>query len=277
MTLLAPGVSLAPENNIPSCDLLVIVATSSERDALKNVANKKGCDFRRIRKSGIGRYYDLGMIGDERAIAVKTSGMGPLSFRGSADLAMRCRQLTGATAIVQLGMAFGVDPDSQNYGDVLVSSGVIPYDNRDYVETDGTRGYDVDYSRAGFEPAGPIYERFNQESLQNHASRKYSVFTGAILSGSARIFSETFRDELLASVPKGFDPIVGGEMEAVGLLGTSELPIWCVVKGISDFGDKKRHEVIEEKRAQACENATEFFYSTLLNQQNGDIIFPVIN
>ena len=42
-------------------------------------------------------------------------------------------------------------------------------------------------------------------------------------------------------------------------------PIWCVVKGISDFADENRDAVIEENRPIACRNAAEFVLSALLN------------
>jgi nucleoside phosphorylase len=44
--------------------------------------------------------------------------------------AMRLRGRTGAQAIVQVGMAFGIDPERQKPGDVLVSTSLVPYDNR---------------------------------------------------------------------------------------------------------------------------------------------------
>ena len=61
--------------------------------------------------------------------------------------------------------------------------------------------------------------------------------------------------------------VVGGEMEGVGLLAASAAadPVWCVVKGISDFADKKRDTVIEENIPIACRNAAAFVLSALLN------------
>jgi nucleoside phosphorylase len=89
-----------------------------------------------------------------------------------------------------------------------------------------------------------------------------------MLSGAARIYSRCFRDELVRNVPAGEEPIVGGEMEVVGLLAASagpDDPIWCVVKGISDFADKDRDAIFEQSRAQACRNAAEFILSALEN------------
>lgn len=256
------------DSTVPQCDLLVLLAISSEKDALQEVAKQRDLTFQRA-MSRLGRYYDLGRIGDDRVIAVRASGMGPFGHRGSADLAIRFQQATGATAIVQLGMAFGVDQEQQKYGDVLVSSSLIPYDNRDYIQQ-GEDGYQVSYERAQRLAAGPILARFQNEAETQRNDRGYSVHVGAILSGAARIHSESFRRELVKSVPQSDEPIVGGEMEAIGLLGVDESPVWCVVKGISDFADSKRDKVIEKTRPVACRNAAEFFYSTMLHPPEMD-------
>lgn len=98
-----------------------------------------------------------------------------------------------------------------------------------------------------------------------------AIHVGAILSGAARIHSSAFRNELVAGVPGGDDLIVGGEMEGVGLLAASasrDDPIWCVVKGISDFADENRDSVIATGREVACRNAAEFVLSALVNGKN---------
>lgn len=187
---------------------------------------------------------------------------------------MRLRIATGAQAIVQLGMAFGIDPKRQTAGDVLVSTSIVPYDNREI----RTRPYSVrrflcgetyqtDYSGVTQEPARPaLVELFRRE--QRRAGHPFQAYFGAMLSGAARIHSGAFRDELVRGIPSGEDPIIGGEMEGVGLLAAStsaDSPVWCVVKGISDFADKHRHHVIEVNRPIACRNAAEFLVSALIN------------
>ncbi len=57
-------------------------------------------------------------------------------------------------------------------------------------------------------------------------------------------------------------------MEGVGLLAaslTADDPIWCVVKGISDFADEGRDAMIQEHRRIACRNAAEFILSAPTN------------
>jgi len=59
-------------------------------------------------------------------------------------------------------------------------------------------------------------------------------------------------------------------MEGVGLLAASretDHPIWCIVKGISDFADENRDAVIKDSRPIACRNAAEFVLSALVNNQ----------
>ncbi len=194
--------------------------------------------------------------------------MGSIGLFGSAARGMRLKTATGAQGIIQLGMAFGIDSQRPRPGDVLVATSIIPYDNRDVrPPPDGREGYITDYSQVNRELARPaLVELFRRE--QRRGGHGFGVYLGAMLSGAARIHSSYFRDELVRSVPAGEDPIVGGEMEGVGLLAASAAaddPIWCVVKGISDFADENRDAVIDANRPTACRNAAEFVLSALIN------------
>jgi adenosylhomocysteine nucleosidase len=89
-----------------------------------------------------------------------------------------------------------------------------------------------------------------------------------MLSGAARIHCAKFRDELYYTTPHGNDPIVGGEMEGVGLLAATvraDDPAWCVVKGISDFADERRDEDIKTGLKIAPHNAARFVLCSLVN------------
>ena len=112
------------------CDVLLFIATSTEKDALREAARLAGFQFQRHTIEGVGRFYSLGTVGSTKVNAVATD-MGPFSYGGSASRAIHFRIATGATAIIQLGMAFGVDPEGQRLGDVLVSTSLIPYDLRE--------------------------------------------------------------------------------------------------------------------------------------------------
>jgi nucleoside phosphorylase len=264
------------------CTLLLFVATPAEEEALKRETQNRGLAFEALRHPELREeYHWLGAVGNEIVIAVRPIRqegrivMGSIGRLGSAARAIRFAEATGAKGIVQLGMAFGIDRKRQRAGDVLVSSSLIPYDNRDI--TSAPRSllhrlrskptYIVDYSKAAWEPARPeLVSLFMRE--QSRGGQTFGVNVGAILSGAARIQCEDFRDELVANMPPGEEPIIGGEMEGVGLLAASSAvddPIWCVVKGISDFADVKRHLEIDANRPMACNNAAAFVLSALEN------------
>ncbi|MEQ1565185.1 MAG: hypothetical protein ABMA64_06065 [Myxococcota bacterium] len=247
---------------IETCDLVIFVATESELDALDAVAD----DFEIpvvVRDGPLGEYRWLGTVGHTRVLAARTA-MGALDFRGSGSRAVHYVAATQATGVLSLGMAFGCDRQNQNLGDVLVGTQLVPYDNRDVRLVAGqiTTSY------------GRVKRRRAKKSLvrlmANHAQRQNAIKAhfGALLSGAARIHCAAFRDQLRDCVPQEGDPIIGGEMEGVGLLAASDPaePNWLVVKGISDFGDEDRDNAIEGSRGPACLAAARFVLGALAEQ-----------
>jgi nucleoside phosphorylase len=253
---------------------------------LKRAVEKHGLSFDRIKDSVLGEFHWLGTVGNETVIAIRPIRdhgrvvMGAIGRLGTAARGIRFQEATGAQGIVQLGMAFGIDRHYQKLGDVLVSSSLIPYDNRDVrpafrskLQRFLHRGkYTVNYQQVNRQYAREyLVNLFLREKKREEAkgcSRSFDVHVGAMLSGAARISSRRFRDELVRGVPAGEDSIVGGEMEGVGLLAASTAaddPIWCVVKGISDFADENRDAVINANRPIACGNAAEFVLCALEN------------
>ena len=267
-----------PDLNKRRCTLLLFVATPAEEEALAETAGDRGLTWEKIRDPQLGEYHWLGAVGRETIIAIRPIReggrlvMGALGRLGSAARGIGFREATGARGIVQIGMAFGIDPKVQKPCDVLVSSSLIPYDNRNVGPNPNDRDrYVVDYSRASQQPAQPaLVELFLRE--QNRGGHSFGIHVGAILSGAARIHSRVFRDELVTGVPRGVRQVVGGEMEGVGLLAASTAaanPVWCVVKGISDFADEHSDAAIGANRQIACQNAAAFVLSALVNDAYG--------
>lgn len=242
-----------------SCDVLLLVATDDEQKALITAAEELNLPFEE--RSGMyGTYFDLGQPGVSRVLAVRTA-VGPFSYRGSASRAIYSKSETGATGVICLGMAFGVDPESQSYGDVLVSSAILPYDNRNVHSDYGLPTYR--YNRVISHPAKRSLRTLLERASESK-QRSHRVHFGAILSGGSHIACRAYRDHLVASCHKG-ERIIGGEMEGVGLLGLSDLdsPSWIVVKGIADFADEYRDRVIKVNRPSACLNAARFALEAL--------------
>ena len=320
------------------CNVLILVTTTSERDALKSAAKEAGLSFRRCQVPGVGRYYNRGMVGATKVNAAPTE-MGSLGHQGAAaraiafaEKALDLHVATGASGIIQLGMGFGVDRASQRLGDVLVSTSLIPYDNRDVVAaaavlevmppTESEPGGEIVLAESDSETAAPVsfteqaeitpqlrapagvtvprhappsepppyktdYTRATRQRakesllgmLQREANRgnyEHGIFFGGMLSGGARIFSCQFLAELVNGVPRAEDGIIGGDMEAVGLLSAApaDEPLWIVVKAISDFADEERGRVhqdeaarrqYEAERFDACLNSARFVLRALAN------------
>lgn len=258
--------------------LLFFLATPAEEQGFIDATSELGLPIGRFPQGGKqnrlkGReYLWLGEVGTESVMAVLPVRVGGRAIMGShgqfgtASRAIWFRQQTGAQGIVQLGMAFGVDPNRQEIGDVLISRALIPYDCRRVLPGSEPTGYRSDYSPAVPESArSSLVNQFERHHVAHRSP--FGVHFGAILSGSAQILSSAFRDELVREMRRpGQDPIVGGEMEGIGLLSASTNitdPIWCVVKGISDFADDDRDSVIENSRSIACRNSATFALQAL--------------
>ena len=250
----------APQQEELRCDVLLFVAVASEEKQLKTVAKSLGLSFQK-RPGRHFDYFDLGQVGTFKVLAVRTE-MGPFSNEGSAARALLGKAETGATALVSVGMAFGVDRKTQKPGDILVSQSLLTYDNR-RVQS-GFWSSKVDYSDVRpFLAKETLLKTLR--GLAREDGWKDIVKFGPMLTGGARIHCGRFRDHLVKALSRENERVVGGEMEGVGLLSASDpsAPSWVVVKGICDFADKKRDDEVKLWRSQACENAARFVLTAL--------------
>lgn len=257
------------------CDVLLFVTTRTERDTLRAVVGGMGITPQVI-EGRLSSYLDLGQVHPNyRVFAVETE-MGALQAGGSATKALLCPIETGARYIIAVGMAFGIDRERQNFGDVLVASHVLSYDAL-IVDTEA----DGRLPRVRYDRVKPVStNRPMRDLLRRHQERReasgaagYGVHFGAMLSGASQIRCRAYRDHLAAKLNKKLadldkekrkageglsERIIGGEMEGVGLLATPEgdgEPSWLVVKGVSDFADEGHGGDSEEHRRSACANS----------------------
>src|SRR5262249_32750606 len=136
-----------------------------------------GLPFQPIERRPV-TYYNLGQVGDRIVFAVKTdrTSMGPHGFGGSAARGIYCKEETGATSVIGLGMGFGVDPARQRYGDVLVSSELLPYDNRDVRSDGGLPRYNFDRVK----PHRAMDRLLRLFVSEQRRPRPYNVHVGAL-------------------------------------------------------------------------------------------------
>jgi nucleoside phosphorylase len=199
-------------------------------------------------------------------LAVRTR-MGIIEHRGSSAQAVLFQAKTQARGMIAMGMAFGISPAHQAYGQVLGSESIFPYDKREVVDSES--GPVSDYSKTKRRLASPTLLAMLKSEI-NREARAFSVSLGLLLSGGARISSGQFRDSLASQIPDGPHPVIGGDMEGVGLLSVSpsDDPRWVVVKGISDFAEGKSSTTDVSMRETACRNAVRLVLSAILHEGN---------
>lgn len=257
--LLRPNTGVAVPRR---CDLLLFVAVRSEQEAVLRYALELGGNVTKVhgRES---EYFDLGRIGTRSVMIVRTAE-GPFSHAGSASKAIHCLTETQAAGLISVGMAFGAMPREQNVGDILVSTGILPYDEAHVRMTPTTSSFH-DYSVVRRFPASEILlDEFRASTAMPEWKGK--VHIGLMLSGAAKIYCSEFRDRLARKCEHGRgDLVVGGEMEGVGIASASpqDSPNWIIVKGICDFADHERNSIIKANRVVACRSAAHYVLDTL--------------
>jgi nucleoside phosphorylase len=214
---------------------LIIVVTTEERDAVIAATGREpATDFldRQV-------VYRLGAVSrTELTLAqVEQGNVGPNSA-GIATVSLIKR--LEPDSLILAGICYGLQPEWQRLGDVLVCSQLRAIDHRR--ETDAgsiNRGDSVT-------PSTRLLSRFRA------VARNRRVHFGPILSGSVLVDSERLRDELLARHPEA----LGGEMEGAGVYAAAaETKVdWIVVKAISDWGFGRAGA----DRELAARNAAEF-------------------
>ncbi len=122
--------------------------------------------------------------------------MGPFGYEGAASRSLVFLSRTQASGVVGLGMAFGTDPTTQKHGDVLVSTGLLPYDYRIVRTKNGDIA--TDYSEVPRHQAKESLMELCRAAADRPEWQK-RVHLGWFLSGGARIHCSPFRDLLAAA------------------------------------------------------------------------------
>ena len=262
---------------IPQCDVLLFVATDTELQQLSAAATGRGLQWNE-HTSERGRFWSVGKVGTYRVAVVKTK-IGGLGNEGSGRNALYYLSATNASSLVCLGMAFGISRKLQSHGDVLVAERVFPYDIRKVVPARGWQRFlpwgggapwAYDYAKTTTHSAKKELRRVFR-SYELPADAQFKVHFGCLLTGSARIGSRPYRDEILRSCVNVAPTIIGGEMEAVGFLPLDKPKHarWILVKGISDFADEQQRGDADRFRSQACANAAGFVLGALSSWNPG--------
>jgi nucleoside phosphorylase len=237
-------------------DVILVTVSDIERDTVLRVFNDE-LGREPLRSYGARKtYYDFGIIGGARVLMVQ-SEMGSVSPGASYSTVVDACDEKRPTAVVLVGIAFGVDNRKQKVGDVLVSKQVCSYEQQRVGTAEDNKPQIV--LRGSTADASPrLVDRFRSAAIGWGCAE---VRVGTILSGEKLIDNLDFRDDLL-ELKVG---AIGGEMEGAGAYAAAveRNTDWIVVKSICDWADGTKKHRKEERQALAAENSARLVFRAL--------------
>ncbi len=237
--------------------VLILTANSIEQNILTrklyketnaNVTNKdKLCEI-----YADGCVYQFATVRNVKIVHMHPNRPSSFTAGGSANAVRSALERFRPKLVVSLGVAFGIDPKRQYFGNVLLSSAVIPYDvfNKDKDGVITLRPEDKFPTHEALN-AWNVLMRNPNFSLEKQEEDRLSLIGkklnfewqfGTMLSGGSVLSNDDKKQALLLATKKiGEEDIIGGEMEGVGVYFECKKPdIPCIViKGICDWGAEK--------------------------------------
>ncbi|MEP7239533.1 MAG: hypothetical protein ABI697_01490 [Devosia sp.] len=226
------GANAPPKNRV---SVLMVTATEVEDEALD--AGLVTAGFILSGSVNLGRgYAELYSRGTHHQVVHVRSGAGSSGANGSELVVYDALKAVEADFAIAVGICFGLKKATQSLGDVLVSESIVDYETVRVGEAE-TR------ERGVRQPSGTRLLSAAQIVKRAYGSAEHRVFLGPMLSGQKLVDNETLVGDLRARYPDA----LGGEMEGNGIVGacTRASTEWIIVKGICDWGFKKRgnHQV----------------------------------
>ncbi|MEM8640443.1 MAG: SUMF1/EgtB/PvdO family nonheme iron enzyme [Cyanobacteria bacterium P01_G01_bin.54] len=191
-------------------------------------------------------YFELGTV-NQKQILLTQSEMGDWGFGGSQQTVNEAIDAFSPEAVIMVGIAFGINEQKQQIGDILVSRQLRPYD----LERVGEK---ETWVREGKYDASPrLLKRLRSADVRWQGA---AVKFGVILTGEKLIDNVVFRNQLISQEPEA----IGGEMEGKGLSVAcqNKKVDWILVKAICDWADGNKAEDKATRQELAARNAAEF-------------------
>ncbi|APR86276.1 Hypothetical protein A7982_11625 [Minicystis rosea] len=228
-------------------DVLLVTVTKIETQAVLAAADAPSPPAEHID----GRvYFDLGDINGAR-VRLTRCEMGTSTLGGAQQAIAKAVAALSPSAVVMVGIAFGIAEGKQSLGDILVTEQLRLYD----LARVGTHEGKAHIVLRGDKPhASPsLINLYKSADLTWNGA---AVRFGTVLSGDKLVDNLDYRDQL-----RGFEPeAIGGEMEGAGLyVACHEAKVdWILIKAICDWADGKKGRDKDARQALAAKNAAEF-------------------
>ncbi len=227
--------------------IIIAVATRIEHEAVAKLFGKLLPTVRGIRR--LPCWY-AGRLNDSDVYIVKTDA-GSVGVLGAEAVLIDAIDAIGPKHVISVGICFGMKPEKQALGNVLVSRQVVNYQIARVGSTKINRS-DKPYS------GSELLSRADNSSLD---IMKGEVQLGLFVCGEYLVDDE----KLIRSLRKEFPEALGGDMESYGVRSACEKRNvqWLVVKGICDWGYNKNVSSKDLDQATAAENAARFVHYML--------------
>jgi nucleoside phosphorylase len=215
----------------PAADVLLVTVNDAETGAVR--AELEGLGLHgQVAFGEVNSYVLYGPVHDT-VVAHVRSGMGSIGQRASTlTVADAIRDLS-PTAVIGLGVAFGIDEVTQPIGRLLLSERLTNYE-RAKVATSPS-GAQLTLERgSSTECSARLIGRF---LACVPAEMGIDIQIGEVLSGEKLVDNEDFKRALIERFPEA----IGGEMEGAGIQAASgrEQVEWIVAKAVCDYASRK--------------------------------------
>jgi nucleoside phosphorylase len=247
-----PTISASPTASTPNAQsnsTLIVTVTKVEAQAVLEVFSKASGQEWSRQILGKKTYYNLGIHGGTQVFMVQ-SEMGSATPGGALLTVHQSIQALRPQAVIMCGIAFGLHPDKQQLGDILIAQQIQSYEPQ---KIDLQRGQMPRGDRATSSEL--LLDRFHSGDIEWQGAQ---TRFGLILSGEKLVNDPTFRDLLLKTEPEA----LGGEMEGAGLyVAARDAKVdWILVKAICDWADGNKNSAAQPL---AAHNAAEFVLHVL--------------
>jgi nucleoside phosphorylase/tetratricopeptide (TPR) repeat protein len=242
----------------PHADVLLITVTKVESTAVLKVFREATGHEPQPTRIGDRMYQELGVVNGARVFMAQ-SEMGSGGLGASLQTVQKGIAALSPSAVIMVGIAFGINSDKQAIGDILVSKQMLLYElQRVGTNKAGQREISPRGDRA---PASPTLLSFFRVADLNWDESKGKVYFGLILSGDKLVDNVDFHGQLRESEAEA----IGGEMEGAGLYVAcqEEKVDWILVKAICDWGDGNKAEDKKARQQLAAHNAASFVLHAL--------------
>ena len=240
---------------LSEADVLIVTVTKIESHAvLQTFEQTTG---RRATAQSIDNrlYFNLGEVNGAKVFLTQ-SEMGSGGLDASLLTVRKGIDSLSPTAVMMVGIAFGINDQKQAIGEILVTEQLRLYD----LQRMGTQDGKPQIILRGDKPhASPwLINHLKSTDLRWDGAR---VRFGVVLTGEKLVDNIDFRDQLRSFEPEA----IGGEMEGAGLyVACQDKKVdWILVKAICDWADGNKAQDKDVRQQTAAQNAAAFVLEAL--------------